>query len=166
MYRYLILTLTTALVLTGCASSGSTFTRPADVFNPVDYTHRYDGLFAVLFWRCVGPEETGVNVEGYAVASMRTGVGLNNFQVRLTARDSKGSALAVRSAWGARLNARQFEPVPFQISVPTGGEGGRYDIYYSFRVPEPGERRDQVRFGTIEDVCGDRWQRKATPPGS
>lgn len=162
MYRYLIV----ALVLTGCASSGSTFTRPADVFNPVDYTHRYDGLFAVLFWRCVGPEETGVNVEGYAVGSMRTGVGLNNFQVRLTARDSKGSALAVRSAWGARLNARQFEPVPFQISVPAAGEGGRYDIYYSFRVREPGERRDQVRFGTIEDVCGDRWQRKATPPGS
>jgi hypothetical protein len=162
MYRYLIV----ALVLTGCASSGSTFTRPADVFNPVDYTHRYDGLFAVLFWRCVGPEETGVNVEGYAVASRRTGVGLNNFQVRLTARDSKGSALAVRSVWGARLNARQFEPVPFQISVPAAGEGGRYDIYYSFRVREPGERRDQVRFGTIEDVCGDRWQRKATPPGS
>ncbi len=162
MYRYLIV----ALVLTGCASSGSTFTRPADVFNPVDYTHRYDGLFAVLFWRCVGPEETGVNVEGYAVGSRRTGVGLNNFQVRLTARDSKGSALAVRSVWGARLNARQFEPVPFQISVPAAGEGGRYDIYYSFRVREPGERRDQVRFGTIEDVCGDRWQRKATPPGS
>ena len=162
MYRYLIV----ALVLTGCASSASTFTRPADVFNPVDYTHRYDGLFAVLFWRCVGPEETGVNVEGYAVASTRTGVGLNNFQVRLTARDSKGSALAVRSAWGARLNARQFEPVPFQISVPEAGEGIRYEIYYSFRVREPGERRDQVRFGTIEDVCGDRWQRKATPPGS
>ena len=162
MYRYLIV----ALVLTGCASSGSTFTRPADVFNPVDYTHRYDGLFAVLFWNCVGPEETGVNVEGYAVASTRTGVGLNNFQVRLTARDSKGSALAVRSAWGARLNARQFEPVPFHISVPAAGEGGRYDIYYSFSVPEPGERRAQVRFGTIEDVCGDRWQRKATPPGS
>jgi hypothetical protein len=35
MYRYLIV----ALVLTGCASSGSTFTRPADVFNPVGYTH-------------------------------------------------------------------------------------------------------------------------------
>jgi len=162
MYRYLIV----ALVLTGCASSASTFTRPADVFNPVDYTHRYDGLFAVLFWRCVGPEETGVNVEGYAVGSRRTGVGLNNFQVRLTARDSKGSALAVRSAWGARLNARQFEPVPFQISVPTGGEGGRYDIYYSFREPGEGRRGGQVRFGTIEDVCGDRWQRKATPPGS
>ena len=164
MYRFLIL----ALALTGCASSASTFTRPADVFNPnpVDFTHSYNALYSELFWRCVGPEETGVNVEGYAVGSIRTGVGLNNFQVRLTARDSKGSELAVRSAWGGRLNARQFEPVPFQISVPAAGEGVRYDIFYSFRVPEPGERGGVARFGTIEDVCGGRWRRKASRPAS
>ncbi|MFQ5657586.1 MAG: hypothetical protein ACE5G5_08615 [Candidatus Methylomirabilales bacterium] len=162
MYRYLIL----ALALTGCASSPSAFTRPADVFNPVDYTHSYDALFAELFWRCMGPGETGVNVEGYAVASMRNSIGLVNFQVRLTARDSKGSALAVRSAWGDRLSASQFEPVPFQISVPAVGEGVRYDVYYSFRVPEPGERMAQPHFGTVEDVCRGRWRRKAIPPAS
>lgn len=162
MYRYLIL----ALALTGCASVASPFTRPADDFNPVDYTHSYNALFAELFWRCMGPGETGVNVEGYAVASMRNSVGLDNFEVRLRALDSKGKILGDRSTYGDRLSASQFEPVPFQISVPAAGEGVRYSLYYSFRVPEPGARMAQPYFGTIEDLCSGRWRRRAIPPTS
>jgi hypothetical protein len=90
MHRFLIF----ALVLAGCASPPSTFTRPIDLYNPpAEYTYYYDALYADLFWRCVTPERGGVNIEGYAVTSLRSNMAIFNFEVRLTARDAKGNPL-------------------------------------------------------------------------
>ncbi len=162
MYRCLVI----ALALTGCAWSVSSFARPADVYHPVDYPLWHDALFAELFWRCVPPAGGEVRVEGYAVSSMRNERGLLNFEVRLIARDAKGNTLANRWTYGDRLNADQFDPVPFEISVPVAGKGVRYDLYYNFTVPDRSDRLGQTQFGTIEDVCGGRWRLREIPPTS
>ncbi len=165
MRRLMIL----AVVIAGCASPPSTFSRPADVFNPsAEYAYAYDALYAELFWRCVTPEDR-TTVGGYAVSSMRNMVGLVNFEVRLTARAAKGEKLAEGWTYGARLNAFQSEPVPFAVSVPAAGAGVRYDLYYQFVVPGEsgrGGHSGMDYFGTIEDACGPRYRRKQVPPGS
>ena len=165
MHRLMILT----LVIAGCASPPSTFTRPADVYKPpAEYANYYDALYADFFWRCVTPEDR-TTVRGYAVSSLRNAVGLVNFEVRLTARAAKGEKLAEGWTYGDRLNAAQSEPVPFAVSVPAAGEGVRYDLYYQFVVPgESGRGGDSGMnyFGTIEDACGPRYRRKQVPPGS
>ena len=176
MYRYLIL----ALALTGCALPPSTFTRPADLYNPpAEYAYYYDALWADLFWRCTTPEGEGVRVEGYAVSSLRNNMAFFNFEVRLFALDAKGNILADRWTYGNTTGAVRLEPVSFAISVPAAGEEVRYDLYYRFESMDGGgqarggHRRQQVRlvvfgagmevFGTIEDVCGERWRRKDMP---
>ncbi|MFQ5931529.1 MAG: hypothetical protein ACE5MM_03890 [Nitrospiraceae bacterium] len=164
MYRCLIL----ALILTGCASSQSTFARPADVYNPnpVEYPSYYDALSADLFWRCMTPEVGGVTVAGYAVASTRENLPINNFQVTLYARDAKGNELAKRWTYGDILSPSQSQPVPFQISVPATEGVARYDLYYAFAIPGERRRQREGKFGTVEEVCGSRWRRKPKPPAS
>jgi hypothetical protein len=166
MHRLMIL----VMVVAGCASPPSTFTRPADVYNPsAEYAFAYDALYAELFWRCVTPEDRTVRVRGYAVSSLRNMVGLVNFEVRLTARAAKGEKLAEGWTYGDRLNAANSEPVPFAVSVPVAGDGVRYDLYYHFLVPGESGRgglSGMNYFGTIEDVCGPRYRRKQVPPGS
>ncbi len=165
IHRFLIL----ALVLAGCASPPSTFRQPADVYKPsAEYAYAYDALYADFFWRCVTPEDR-TSVRGYAVSSLRNAVGLVNFEVHLTARAAKGEKLAEGWTYGDRLNAANSEPVPFAVSVPAAGEGVRYDLYYQFVVPGEsgrGGHSGMNYFGTIEDVCGPRYQRKQVPPGS
>jgi hypothetical protein len=129
MHRFLIF----ALVLAGCASPPSTFTRPIDLYNPpAEYTYYYDALYADLFWRCVTPERGGVNIEGYAVTSLRSNMAIFNFEVRLTARDAKGNVLAQRWTYGDRLSPSNLDPVPFAIAVPAADGVSRYDLYYYF----------------------------------
>ncbi len=176
MYRYLIL----ALALTGCALPPSTFTRPADVYKPrAEFANYYDALYADFFWRCVTPEDGGVRVEGYAVTSLRSSMAFFNFEVRLFARDAKGDILADRWTYGDTIGAVRLVPVSFAISVPAAGEEVRYELYYRFETMDGGgqarggHRRQQVRlvvfgagmevFGTIEDVCGERWRREDMP---
>ena len=131
MHRLIVI----AVVLAGCASPPSTFTRPADVFNPsAEYTYAYDALYAELFWHCVTPEDR-TTVGGYAVSSLRNMVGLVNFEVRLTARAAKGEKLAEGWTYGDRLNAAQSEPVPFAVSVAAADDVSRYDLSYQFVVP-------------------------------
>ncbi len=138
MHRFMIL----ALVLAGCASPPSTFTRPADVYNPsAEYAYAYDALYAELFWHCVTPEDR-TTVRGYAVSSLRNAVGLVNFEVRLTARGAKGEKLAEGWTYGDRLNAADSEPVPFAVSVPAADDVSRYDLYYQFVDPGEGGRRE------------------------
>ena len=177
MYRYRILIV--ALVLTGCAVPASTFTHPADLYHPVEYSMTYDALYADLFWRCKTPEGGGVHVEGYAVTSTRSNMAIHNFGVRLIARDATGNIVANRWTYGGLLHASNIDPVPFAISVPAAGKGVRYDLHYQFQKAEsPGSRAPQPPrrvwlvsgardvFGTIEDVCDDKYRRKAPPPGS
>ncbi len=182
MYRLMIV----ALVIAGCASAPSSFKQPADLYNPpAEYANYYDALYADFFWRCVTPEDRMLRVRGYAVSSLRNAVGLVNFEVRLTARAVKGEKLAEGWTYGDRLNAAQSEPVPFAVSVPAADDVSRYDLYYYFVVPDgngngggsaqapPRVQRVRIKlaagldyFGTIEDVCGVRWQRKVLPPGA
>jgi hypothetical protein len=163
MHRYLLL-----MLALGCASSPNTFVRPADVYNPnpVEYPSYYDALSADLFWRCMTPEVGGVRVEGYAVASTRENLPISNFQVTLTARDAKGNELAKRWTYADRLGPTQYEPVPFTISGPATERVARYDLYYAFDIPGERRRWNERRFGTVEDVCSDRWRRKVKPPAS
>ncbi|MEE9521932.1 MAG: hypothetical protein V3W05_03915 [candidate division NC10 bacterium] len=178
MVRYLIL----ALALTGCAVSSGTFTRPTDLYNPPpEYPFYYDALYADLFWRCVTPEGGGVRVEGYGVSSTRTGTALYGFEVTLVARDAKGTILADPWIYGDPRDADNVTPTAFAISVPATGEGVGYDLRYRFQTPGGNgngraSRGRGVRlvqdtgaqeiFGTIEDVCSDKYRRKVTPPGS
>ncbi|MFQ5934042.1 MAG: hypothetical protein ACE5KI_05310 [Dehalococcoidia bacterium] len=178
MYRYLIV----ALVLAGCTMSPSNFIQPADLYHPTEHPFTYDAFYADLFWRCTTPQGGGVRVEGYAVSSIRSNMALFDFQVRLIARDAKDNILADRWTYGDRLTASNIEPVPFAISLPVAGDGVRYDLYYTFEVPDgAGQARGGYRihgvrlvvtgagmeiFGTIEDVCGARWREKAVTPSS
>lgn len=177
MYRYLIV----ALVLAGCTMSPSNFIQPADLYHPTEHPFAYDAFYADLFWRCTTPQGGGVLVEGYAVSSMRDYMALFDFQVRLIARDARGKILGDRWTYGDRLTASNIEPVPFAISLPAAGERVRYDLYYTFQVPDVGgqarggQGSKLVRlvgmdgyevFGTIDDVCGARWRKKAVKPSS
>ena len=181
MYWYVIL----ALVIAGCAAPARTFQRPLDLYNPPPaYTHYRDALHADLFWRCLDGERGEKHVEGYAVSSMRNNMAIVNFQVRLFARDAKGNTLAEQWAYGHRRSPSNLEPVPFAISIPAVDGVARYDLYYNFVLPDgngngtaslgtPRIQSARFRlasrvtfFGTIEDVCGARWQRKVAPPAS
>lgn len=168
-----------ALALTGCAVPSSTFTRPADLWNPpAEYPLYYDALWADLFWRCNTPERGGVRVEGYAVSSTRSNLAVLRFEVQLVTRDAKGHILADRWTYGDRLHASNVEPVPFAIAVPAAGGAVGYDLRYRFQVDDGGDGKDARQgprvmlvdfleiFGTIEDVCDARWQRKVIPPES
>ncbi|MEE9534425.1 MAG: hypothetical protein V3W06_08390 [Acidimicrobiia bacterium] len=174
-----------ALALTGCAVPSSTFTRPADLYNPpAEYPFYYDALWADLFWRCTTPEGGGVRVEGYAVSSTRSNTAVSNFEVQLLARDAEGNIVADRWTYGALLHASNVEPVPFAIAVPAAGGAVGYDLRYRFQAPDggdmiggagPGHRRQEPRmvladgleiFGTIEDVCDAQYRRKSIPPQS
>ncbi len=161
MYRSLIVAL--AFTLTACDPK-STFKRPANVQNPVEYNYYYNALYADVFYRCTTPEAGGLGVDGYAISSASSGSAIENFQVRLFAKDAKGNTVADRWTYGDRLVADLQTPVPFRISVPTAGEGIRYDLYYSFVVDD--EREKLQQFGTVKDVCGGRYRRKEVPPGS
>jgi hypothetical protein len=154
MYRYLILALAVA-TWTWCPSA---FAQASDVYNPANYPFHYDALYAELFWRCKTPDAGGVRVEGYAMSSR--GDAISKFEVRLIARDAKGKKLADRSAYGKLLHATQYKPVPFEISVPAGGEKVRHELSYSFEVPSE-ERSSRDQFGAVEDACGGRWRQQA-----
>ena len=181
IHRFLIV----ALVLAGCASPASTFRQPVDLYNPpAEYAYYYDALYADLFWRCVTPERGGLRIEGYAVTSLRNSMAILNFEVRLFARAAKGEVLAEGWSYGDRLSPSNLDPVPFAIAVPAADDVSRYDLYYNFEVADGNgnggtargtDRVQRVRmelaagltwFGTIEDVCGVRWQRKVLPPGA
>ena len=182
MHRFLIM----ALILAGCAPSSGTFKQPADVYNPpAEYAYAYDALYAELFYRCVTPERGGVRIEGYAITSLRNNMAILDFQVRLFALDAKGNVLTQRWTYGDRLSPTNLDPVPFAIAVPAADGVARYDLYYKFVVPDGNGNGNgtaqgiphiqRVRmvpaagldfFGTIEDVCSVRWQRKVIPPGS
>ena len=175
-----------ALVLAGCASPAKTFKRPLDLYSPpAEYVYSYDALYAELFWRCTEHERGGVRVDGYAVTSLRNNMAIPNFWIRLFARDAKGNTLAQGFAFGDDQSPSNLDPVPFAVSVPAADGTVRYDLYYNFEIADgDGDgggtsqvipRVQKVRmvpaagliyFGTIEDVCGARWQRKLTPPGS
>ena len=163
MYRYLILAFALALAVTACGPK-STFKRPANVQNPVAYNYYYNALYADVFYRCTTPEAGGLGVDGYAISSASSGSAIENFHVRLFAKDAKGNTVADRWTYGDRLVADLQTPVPFRISVPTAGEGIRYDLYYNFDVKEGSMRNPH--FGTVGDVCGGRYRRKEGPPGS
>ncbi len=182
MYRYLILAL--ALGVTACGPK-STFRQPVDIYNPPpEYAYYYDALYADFFWRCVTPEQGGLRVEGYAVTSLRNNIAILDFEVRLFALDAKGNILGDRWTYGDRLSPSNLDPVPFAITVPAADDVSRYDLYYYFvsggnggnggaaQAP-PRVQRVRIKlaagltwFGTIEDVCGVRWQRKVLPPGA
>lgn len=180
MFRYLIL----ALVLAGCAASASTFTRPRDLYNPsAEYPFYYDALYADLFWRCQTPEGGGVEVEGYAVTSMRSNLAMFRFEMQLLARDAKGNTVADDWSYGNPVDADNITPIAFTLTVPAAGDAVAHDLLYRFQVPDNGngngsgtsrghhEPRVQLVgglpvFGTIEDACSDRYRRKAIPPGS
>ncbi|MFQ5656644.1 MAG: hypothetical protein ACE5G5_03825 [Candidatus Methylomirabilales bacterium] len=158
MYRYVIL----VLILTGCASSQSTFKRPNDLYypNPVAYPYHYGDSFIDLFYRCTRPQAGGVLVEGYGVSSMNANVPVLNFEVKLTARSAHDRRLARKWTFGDDLDASPFDPVPFEVSVPVSSEAARYDLYYDFQYPDSRAYQDQ--FATVKDVCGSRWRRKAS----
>ena len=182
IHRFLIL----VLVLAGCTLPPSTFRQPVDIYNPpAEYAYYYDALYADFFWRCVTPEQGGLRVEGYAVTSLRNNTAILNFEVRLFARAAKGEILAERWTYGDRLNPSNLDPVPFAITVPAADDVSRYDLYYFFVVADgngngggsaqapPRVQRVRIKlaagldyFGTIEDVCSVRWQRKVLPPGA
>jgi len=176
MYRYVIC----ALLMAGCTLPPSTFRQPADVYNPpAEYAYYYDALYADFFWRCVTPERGGVRVEGYAISSLRNNMAFFNFEVRLFALDAKGNILADRWTYGDTIGAVRLVPVSFAIAVPAAGAEVRYELYYQFesndgsgaalrghggqQVQLVGPGPGMLYFGTIEDVCGDRWRRKDMP---
>lgn len=174
------LTLILVVAVSGCAASSSGFARPADLYNPpAEYRFHYDALYADLFYRCTPAEGGGVRVDGYAVSSTRTGMSLMNFEMHLDARDAKGNVVASRWSYGDPINADNVTPIAFVLSVPSAGDGVRYDLRYRFQVPEGNgngmARRGagvrlvsggQLIFGTVEDACSDRHQRKTRPPGA
>jgi hypothetical protein len=120
-----------------------------------------------------------VRVEGYAVSSLRNNMAFFNFEVRLFALDAKGDVLADRWTYGDTIGAVRLVPVSFAISVPAAGDEIRYELHYRFESTDGsgaalrGHGGQQVRlvvfgagveyFGTIQDVCGDRWRRKDMP---
>lgn len=181
MLRPLALILIVAL--TGCAASPSTFTRPRDLYNPQEYPFYYDALWADLFWRCATPEGGGVGVQGYAIASMRSNMGIFLFEVQLKVRDAKGRILVDRWSYGDPLDADNITPIAFALAVPKPAEAVGYDLFYRFKSPDgngnggsTSQRRQEPRvvlvrgglevFGTVVDVCSERYRRKATPSAS
>lgn len=163
MYRYLILAL--LLTMTACGAK-STFQRPANVYNPntAEYPFHYGSPYIDMFWRCQTPKVGGVSTDGYAATSMNQNLPPQNFSVTLKAYSAKGQKLTEHFAYADDSAPDQFEPVPFEVSLQAVAGVARYDLYYSFVVVDPRQRIQQ--FGTVEDVCGARWLREATPPGS
>ncbi len=163
MSRYLYVIL--ALILTGCASSGSTFARPANLYNPSPerYPFHYATPYVDLFWHCQTPEAGGVSVHGYAAASTNRNMPVQNFSVILKAMGAKGQKVTERFTYGDNLDPGLFNPVPFEVSLAAAEGVARHDLYYSFYVVDGREKVSQ--FGTVENVCGGRWQRKAKPSG-
>lgn len=161
MYRYLIL----ALFLAGCASSGGTFARPANLIDPspARYPFAYSDPYVNLFWNCATPKAGGAAVDGYGTTSMNANVPLRNFNVVLSAHDAEGKRLTERDAWGDDLSPGRFDPVPFEVSVPAVSGTARYDLYYDFQYRDGFTIQDQ--FATVKDVCSAKWQRKAKPAG-
>ncbi len=171
------------LALAGCATP-RTFTRPANLYDPAGYPLYYDALWADIFWRCPTPaEKGGVQVEGYAVSSMRFNVGMFRFQVILRARDQKGKILVEDWTWGDPIDADNITPIAFALTLPKVADAVGYDLYYSFQSQDGdgdggdgvSQRREEPKvvlvqgfgvFGTIEDVCSDRHRRKPVPPAS
>lgn len=163
--RYLILPAALILFTAACGSP-STFKRPADIYSPTPtpYPSHYSSPYVDMFWRCQTPAAGGVSIDGYVATSLKQDLPPQNFQVTLSGRDATGQKLNERFAYGDNLIPDQFTPVPFEISLAGKAGAVRYDLYYSFYVIDERERLQQ--FGTVEDVCGARWLRKAAPPGS
>jgi len=158
MYRYVILCL--ALVLTGCASTGE-FKRPANVYDPemARFPFHYGTPYIDLFWRCTTPAAGGGGADGYAVASTNVNEGPQDFGVTMQGFNADGQKVIERFTWGWDGAPDQFDPVAFQVAVPAAAGVVRYDFYYSFYVVDGRQKMSQ--FGTVKDVCGARWRRKA-----
>ncbi|MFQ5947028.1 MAG: hypothetical protein ACE5NC_12415 [Anaerolineae bacterium] len=157
MWRYVILIM--ALVAAGCASGGD-FKRPANLYNPSleRFPFHYGTPYIDMFWRCTTPEAGGVGVDGYTATSTNQDEPPQNFGLTLQAFNADGQKLTERFAWGWDLIPDQFDPVPFQVAVPAAAGAVRYDFYYSFYVKDGLSKLSQ--FGTVKDVCGQRWRRK------
>lgn len=165
MYRYLILPSALALIVAACGPP-STFKRPENIYspNPTTYPSHYGSPYIDMFWHCQTPPAGGVSIDGYVATSLNQNLPPQNFGVTLKAFNAKGQQLTERFAYGDDLDPDQFEPVPFEVSLQAIEGVARYDIYYSFVYVD--ERQRNQQFGTVEDVCGGRWVREATPPGS
>ena len=131
MVRTVILIM--ALTLAGCAATSRTFTRPANLYDPPEYPFYYDALWADFFWRCPTPEEDGVRVEGYAVSSTRSNMGILRFEVVLRARDAKGNIVVERWTYGDPLDADNITPIAFALAVPKAADAVGYDLFYWFQ---------------------------------
>ena len=163
MYRSLIFSL--ALFLTACGPK-STFKRPADIYNPnpTAYPFHYGSPYVDIYWRCTTPEAGGLSVGGYTATSDNQNLPPQNFSVILKAFNAKGEKLTQRFVYGDSLNPDQFDPVPFEVSLPAVAGAAKYDLYYDFFVRDGRDKLQQ--FGTVNDVCGGRYRRKEVPPGS
>lgn len=154
MYRYPILAL--ALTLSACSSV------PAKLYNPVDYPFSENVQYADLYWRCQTPEGGGARVEGYAMNRMHSDLPVDNLEVRLIARDTKGKTVSQHQSRGNVLDPSTRTAVHFKVSTTTAGEGIHYDLYYHFKVP--GEVSLVDHAGTIPDVCGGQASEKRSKP--
>ncbi len=157
MWRSVVVML--LLVAAGCASSGE-FKRPANLYDPemARFPFHYGTPYVDLFWRCTTPADGGGGADGYAVASTNVNLAPQNFGVTLQGFNADEQKVIERFAWGWNLIPGQVDPVPFQVAVPAAAGVVRYDFYYSFYVQEG--RQKQPQFGTVQDVCGERWRRK------
>jgi hypothetical protein len=158
MWRYVILIL--ALVVTGCAT-GEDFKRPADLYNPsmARFPFHYGTPYVDLFWHCGTSQAGGTSVDGYTATSTNQDEPPQNFSVILKAFNADGQKVTERYTWGDDLLPSQFDPVPFEVAVPAVAGVARYDLYYSFYVLDGRDKLSQ--FGTVKDVCSDKWRRKA-----
>ena len=164
MYRTLIAALT--LALTACGAK-STFQRPGDIFNPsaTAYPFHYGSPYIDMFYRCTTPAGGGISIDGYTVTSPNQNLPPQNFQVTLSAWDAEGHKLTQHFTYGDDLAPDQFDPVPFEISLPAVAGAVEYDLYYDFYVADRGSGKLE-EFGTVKNVCGGEYRRKAEPAGS
>ena len=164
MYRYVVLPLALALVVSACGPK-STFKQPVNIYNPnpATYPSQYSTPYIDMFWHCQTPPVGGVSIDGYVATSINQNLPPQNFSVILKAYNAKGQKLTERFSYGDDLDPDQFEPVPFEVSLQPIEGAARHDLYYAFVVIDQGDRLQE--FGTVEDVCGGRWAREATPPG-
>lgn len=162
--RYLILPVVLILFLAACGSP-STYKRPG-IYGPIPtpYPSHYSSPYIDMFWRCENTTGGGVSIDGYVATSLHQDSAPQNFQVTLSARDTKGQKLDEGLAYADNLSPDQFTPVPFEISLPGVAGAVEYEMYYNFYVIDKRKRLQQ--FGTVKDVCGARWLRGSSQPGS
>ncbi len=157
------ITVLVLLIVTGCAA----IRPPALTYRPADYRYAEDGIFIMLYWNCLRPNDRALAIQGFAESPIRADRRVYYLTLRLLGYDEKGNLVSKAHGQTRSPSIGIGEVSPFMVELPLKGNVVRIDLEYQYGYYERNgdlERRTSWRplplratyiefRSTVRDIC-------------